>query len=133
MGCAIGKDFHIAAKDVAIGSNNFTLLRVPHQQLPAWHGHGVEFVDVARLAGAAASGAERNFAQAPYFAHGVGSGVSVHHINFIATLIGAAQQASRGEFAFYERKLYGRYDGSLFHAVHLSVSVDGWLACSLSE
>ena len=117
----LGVALYVGSADEAVTSENELAVRVPYQQLAARYGHRVEFVDVAFFARTAAGAAECDFSQTSYFAHGVGGIEHVHHIQFVAALVGIAQKALRRKFGFNQRGV----DRFYYRLIHNSSYLDG--------
>ena len=85
------------------------LRRIPDYKLTARRVHQIVLIDVARLAGASASVAERYLAQTPYLPHCVRAAVSIHHINVVVCFVRMAKTPVLCELSFYENRVYGGY------------------------
>lgn len=95
-------NLYVLAEDKSVAAENEFQLGIPYNELATGGIHGVEEVDVAVLACAAARGTECDFAQASDFAHRVGSIDGIHHIEQVAAFVGGAEKAVGSEFAGYQ-------------------------------
>ena len=106
VACGYSRDavvyLYVWTENEAVASGNLLCLRIPDNELAARGIHCVVGIYVALFPCAAATLAESDFAQPAYLAHGIWGGKMIHHIYFVAPLVGAAQKPLRDQFFFYQ-------------------------------
>ena len=114
VGLPVGTNLPVAAEQITVAADDLSLYGVPDDELLVAVGTEVELVDVGALAGAAACGAEGEFALAADLAHHVGALVAVDNVDFVVAFVGHAHLALRRQFAL-EKLFVNGLDNFFFH------------------
>ena len=110
----IGAYFPFTAEKIPVTTNNLLGLRIPDNQLFAAAWHGVELVNVGRLASSSSCRAECYLAETAYLQHHIWSIVSRNDIYLVVALVGHSELLVRRKLAFQELLAY-RLDNFFFH------------------
>lgn len=112
-GLAVFVGLHFVAREEAVAAEDFFRFGIPHDKLSVGMLARIEPIQVEFLSGAAAGGAESDFAQAPYFAQYVWRVLPRDDVDFVVALVGVAQPALGRQFCLEQGFIYGFYD--FFH------------------
>lgn len=112
-GLAVLVGFHFVAREEAVATEDFFRFGIPHDKLTVGMLARIEPVEIQFLTGAAAGGAEGDFAQAAYFAQYVGRVLPCDDVNLVVALVGMAQSPLGRQFCLEQGFIDGFYD--FFH------------------
>ena len=115
IGLAVGLQLPILAEEIAVATYDFLGLRIPHDELLATVGHGVELVDVHAFPRAATSRAKGYLAKAANLLHDVRSLGSMENVNLVVALVRHAKATFRSQLTF-QYFLTDGLDNLFFHS-----------------